>query len=575
MFLWKNVSISLFTSFFIFFLFVFSFFVLVVLLYDCGCYLVDWQLFCICGFDVCFSILVDWVSLSFSLVVYLISFSVIWFSYYYMLGDLYVFRFTWLVVLFVLSMIFLIFIPNLITLLIGWDGLGLISFCLVVYYQNFKSLVSGVLTVLMNRVGDVMILLSIGWLVSLGSWNCFFLDDFYLGFFVGLCLVFAGMTKSAQFPFCSWLPAAMAAPTPVSALVHSSTLVTAGVFLVIRFWDFIGSYWMVVVFLQMVSLFTMVLSGLSALFETDLKKIIALSTLSQLSVMLFAVSFGFSFLGLFHLYTHALFKALLFLCAGCLIHSFSHVQDLRHLGSCWSLAPCVMTFLNLANLALCGFPFFGGFYSKDMILESYLWGEMNFLFFVFVFLATSLTVAYSVRLSLFSSFGALKMCSFFSKGEEDYNFLVPLFVLGAGALFGGFFFYFFIFEAKCIFFFPSVSDKNFVFFVLFFGLVLGCFLFLLSFSVSEHFWKFKFMSSFGGSMWFLQILSTQGLLSYPFNYFFGNLYLLDRGYFEVLGGQGLLSKLSLGSVSFYFFSFKSVMVSSAFVFFAVFFFYFY
>lgn len=126
----------------------------------------------------------------------------------------------------------------------------------------------------------------------------------------------------------------MAAPTPVSALVHSSTLVTAGVFLIIRFWDFIEGYFFVVSFLKVIALVTIFLSGFSALFETDLKKIIALSTLSQLRVMLFAVSFGFSFLGLFHLYTHALFKALLFLCAGCLIHSFSHVQDLRHLGSC-------------------------------------------------------------------------------------------------------------------------------------------------------------------------------------------------------------------------------------------------
>lgn len=126
----------------------------------------------------------------------------------------------------------------------------------------------------------------------------------------------------------------MAAPTPVSALVHSSTLVTAGVFLVIRFWDFISLFEFSVFFLQLVCLFTIVLAGFSALFESDLKKIIALSTLSQLSVMLFAVSFGFSFLGLFHLYTHAIFKALLFLCAGCLIHSFCHVQDIRHLGSC-------------------------------------------------------------------------------------------------------------------------------------------------------------------------------------------------------------------------------------------------
>ena len=114
-----------------------------------------------------------------------------------------------------------------------------------------------------------------------------------------------------------------------------------------------------------------------------MKKVIALSTLSQLSVMLFAVSFGFSFLGLFHLYTHALFKALLFLCAGCLIHSFSHVQDLRHLGSCWRVSSFLIIFFNLANLALCGFPFLGGFFSKDAILERFLFSEISFFFFFF------------------------------------------------------------------------------------------------------------------------------------------------------------------------------------------------
>ena len=453
MFFWKLISVSLFSRFFLFFLFFFLYVCISYFLYINRCLLIDWQLFSVSGVDFDFSILVDWVSLSFSLVVCIISFSVIWFSFYYMGGDPYVSRFTWLVILFVMSIIFLIFIPNLITLLIGWDGLGLISFCLVVYYQNFKSLVSGVLTVLINRVGDVMILLRIGWFLAAGSWNYLFVDDFYLSGFVCLCLVLAGITKRAQFPFCRWLPAAMAAPTPVSALVHSSTLVTAGVYLIIRFWDLIFLVDSVVFFLQVISVLTIVLSGFRAIYETDLKKIIALSTLSQLRVMLFAISFGFSFLGLFHLYTHALFKALLFLCAGCLIHSFSHVQDLRYLGSCWRIIPCVIVFLNVANLALCGFPFFGGFYSKDMILETFLWTDFNFFFFFILFLATSFTVGYSVRLSLFVTFGSVKQCSFFVKGEEDFNFLLPLLILGFGALFGGFFFYRFIFEPKCFFFF--------------------------------------------------------------------------------------------------------------------------
>nr|YP_009051404.1 NADH dehydrogenase subunit 5 [Tetrastemma olgarum]AIH00392.1 NADH dehydrogenase subunit 5 [Tetrastemma olgarum] len=571
MFFWKGVNISLFTSFFLFFFFIFFCLSGCYVLYNGFCILIDWEVFSMVGVCFSFTVLVDWVSLSFSAVVCIISFSVVWFSFYYMSGDEYVVRFTWLVILFILSMIFLIYIPNLMTLLIGWDGLGLISFCLVVYYQNFKSLVSGVVTVLMNRIGDVMILLSIGWLLSVGSWSWLFISDFYLSFYVSLCLVLAGMTKSAQFPFCSWLPAAMAAPTPVSALVHSSTLVTAGVYLIIRFWGLILLMEEVVYLLQVVSIVTMVLSGFSALYETDLKKIIALSTLSQLSVMLFAVSFGFSFLGLFHLYTHALFKALLFLCAGCLIHSFSHVQDLRHLGSCWSLAPCVMVFLNLANLALCGFPFFGGFYSKDMILEMFLWENFNFFFFFVLFLATSFTVGYSVRLSLFSVFGFVKHFSLFVKGEEEVNFLFPLGVLGLGALFGGFFFYSSMFEPKCSFFFTSISDKNFVFFILLLGGFLGFFFFYIYVDF-RFFSVFKMLSAFGGSMWYLQFLSTQGVLYYFFFFSFFNLSFIDRGYFELMGGQGLSKFLGSFSFFFNFFSSKSVLVSSVFVLFFFFFF---
>ncbi len=568
------MSISIFTSFFLFFFFFVTFFFIIFFLYEGNSLLIDWQLLFFSRLEVNISFLIDWISISFSLVVFVISFRVIWFSYYYIFGDQYVARFTWLVNLFVMSIIFLIFIPRLVTLLIGWDGLGLISFCLVVYYQNFKSLVSGLLTVLINRVGDVMILLRIGWLISFGSWNFFFLDEFYLGFFVRLCLVLAGITKRAQFPFCSWLPAAMAAPTPVSALVHSSTLVTAGVYLIIRFWDFIRYYNYVVCFLQLASLFTIILSGFSAMFETDLKKIIALSTLRQLSVILFAISFGFNFLGLFHLYTHALFKALLFLCAGCLIHSFSHVQDLRHLGSCWRIAPCVIVFLNLANLALCGFPFFGGFYSKDIILETFLWGDYNFFFFFILFFATALTVGYRVRLTLFSSLGVAKINSFFTKGEEDVNFLVPLLVLGFGALFGGFLFYLFIFETECLFFFPRVINKNFIFFILGFGFFLGLRFFIFFSRFSSFSKSFKLVSLFGGSIWFLQPVSTQGSLFYPFFLSYWRLYFVDRGYIEYFGGQGLYKLISKFSLNLRLFSSKRVIISSVFIFFIIFFNYF-
>jgi len=175
------------------------------------------------------------------------------------------------------------------------------------------------------------------------------------------------MTKRAQIPFSAWLPAAMAAPTPVSALVHSSTLVTAGVYLLIRFSPALGGVEQRV--LLLLAGLTMFMAGLGANFETDLKKIIALSTLSQLGVIMGILALGYAKLAFFHLLAHALFKALLFMCAGSVIHSVGGTQDIRSIGGLIYSMPLSITSINLANLALCGTPFLAGFYSKDLILE--------------------------------------------------------------------------------------------------------------------------------------------------------------------------------------------------------------
>lgn len=203
---------------------------------------------------------------------------------------------------------------------------------LVIYYQNYKSLRGGILTVIMNRVGDVMILLSIGLLCKEGHYCYFYFSERTGVSLACIMLVVAGITKRAQIPFSRWLPAAMAAPTPVSALVHSSTLVTAGVFLLIRFFYYLNSFWWFQPFLLFVATITMLMAGVAANLENDLKKIVALSTLRQLGVMMAALGMGAWKLALFHLYTHAIFKALLFLCAGAFIHRLQHRQDLRLVG---------------------------------------------------------------------------------------------------------------------------------------------------------------------------------------------------------------------------------------------------
>lgn len=194
----------------------------------------------------------------------------------------------------------------------------------------------------------------------------------------------------------------MAAPTPVSALVHSSTLVTAGVYLLVRFERLLLNQRFIQYFLLIVSVLTLLMAGIAANFETDLKKVIALSTLRQLGVMLLRYSLGRVALTLFHLFTHALFKALLFLCAGIIIHSSGGVQDLRLLGIGAQQLPITRSCLNVANLSLCGMPFLRGFYSKDLILELSLGRSTSFLILALILVATGATAAYSVRLSLAS-----------------------------------------------------------------------------------------------------------------------------------------------------------------------------
>jgi NADH-ubiquinone oxidoreductase chain 5 len=194
----------------------------------------------------------------------------------------------------------------------------------------------------------------------------------------------------------------MAAPTPVSALVHSSTLVTAGVFLIIRFFPFLSQTALFQPILLFISVLTLLIAGIGANYENDLKKIIALSTLSQLGVIIIRLGINIVYLSLFHLYTHALFKALLFLCAGMIIHNNLNRQDIRRMGLISEQAPITVACLNIANLSLCGAPFLRGFYSKDLILELALTNPTNSVIVLLIFLATGITAAYSLRLSLCS-----------------------------------------------------------------------------------------------------------------------------------------------------------------------------
>lgn len=210
-----------------------------------------------------------------------------------------------------------------------------------------------------------------------------------------ICLVVACITKRAQIPFSVWLPLAIAAPTPVSSLVHSSTLVTSGVYLLIRFDRFIRVHFV----FEYLFIVTLLLSRIRACLENDLKKIIALSTLSQLSLIMVILIEGFADICFFHLLIHAIFKCLLFLCSGNIIHNYASNQDIRLIGVFVGCFPVLTRYLNISLIVLIGLPFLSAFYSKDYFLEIiYTNSFLNLFIMIVVYISVALTVAYSLRL---------------------------------------------------------------------------------------------------------------------------------------------------------------------------------
>nr|YP_010586518.1 NADH dehydrogenase subunit 5 [Pseudostenophylax fumosus]UZZ44319.1 NADH dehydrogenase subunit 5 [Pseudostenophylax fumosus] len=461
--------------------------------------------------DLVMVFLLDWKSTIFLSTVLFISGVVVLYSSSYMGADLNKVRFLLLVLLFVLSMILMIVSPNLISVLLGWDGLGLISYCLVIYYQNVKSYNAGMLTILSNRVGDAAILLSIAWMLNYGGWNFYLYLDYMnkdsLMMYIGVLVILAGMTKSAQVPFSAWLPAAMAAPTPVSALVHSSTLVTAGVYLLIRFSPLLEGT-LLFKSLMFIGVLTMFISGLGANFEYDLKKIIALSTLSQLGLMMCILGAGFSNLAFFHLLAHAFFKSLLFLCAGILIHSFGDMQDIRYMGNSVKFMPLTCGIFNVANMALCGLPFLAGFYSKDLILEVNLMTDLNILSFFLCYLSTGLTVCYSVRIFYWSFISEFNFLTLINLHDEDWKMVSGMIFLLMLSITGGAWLIWLIMPVMVVVVLPAYL-KLLVIGVISGGVVLGSLVSYLYLVFTSRF-QLKFLSFIGG-IWFLPHLVTYGI----------------------------------------------------------------
>nr|YP_010614735.1 NADH dehydrogenase subunit 5 [Dexia fulvifera]WAS35310.1 NADH dehydrogenase subunit 5 [Dexia fulvifera] len=509
---------------------------------------IEWELVSMNSLNIIMTFLFDWMSFIFMSFVLLISSLVILYSGEYMNMDYKINRFIILVLMFVSSMMLLIISPNLISILLGWDGLGLVSYCLVIYFQNIKSYNAGMLTALSNRIGDVFLLLSISWMLNYGSWNYLFYLEFMKNYsetlILSFMIVLAGMTKSAQIPFSSWLPAAMAAPTPVSALVHSSTLVTAGVYLLIRF-NILLNYYYLGNLLLLFSGLTMFMSGLGANFEFDLKKIIALSTLSQLGLMMSILAMGYYKLAFFHLLTHALFKALLFMCAGVIIHNMNNMQDIRLMGGLSFMMPLSSSCFNVANLALCGMPFLAGFYSKDLILEMVSFSYMNLFMFILFFFSTGLTVSYSFRLIYYTMISDLHVFSLNFLNDEGWLMLKSMMGLLVMSIFGGSMLSWLIFSTPVLLVIPKYL-KLLTLIVCFIGGLMGYFISNISLFFFNKSMSIYQVSYFLGSMWFMPYISTYWIINYPL--FIGQLMMkFDQGWSEYVGGYKLYYLLSKNS----------------------------
>ena len=412
--------------------------------------------------NVNWSIKIDALSSVMLVVVTLISSLVHIYSIGYMSHDPHKPRFMAYLSLFTFAMLTLVTSDNFLQLFFGWEGVGLCSYFLIgFWFKKDSANAAAIKAFIVNRVGDFGFALGIFlifYLFGTVNYNEVFLlipktldqDIYFLGInlksidLICILLFMGAMGKSAQFLLHTWLPDAMEGPIPVSALIHAATMVTAGVFLVVRCSPIFEYSQIALNIICIVGMTTAFFAATVALVQNDIKKIIAYSTCSQLGYMFFAAGIGAYNVAIFHLFTHAFFKALLFLGAGSVIHSLNNEQDIRKMGGIWRKLPYSWGLMIIGTLALTGFPFFSGFYSKEAIIEfAYLKGNTLGYYVVVIGIFTALlTAIYSWRLVFKTFHGTYenKELKINSIHESPYVMLVPLIVLAIGSIFAGFFF---------------------------------------------------------------------------------------------------------------------------------------
>ena len=414
-------------------------------------------------FSVSWSIRYDMLTSVMIIVITTVSAMVHIYSIGYMAHDKSKPRFMSYLSLFTFSMLMLVTADNLIQLFFGWEGVGLASYLLIGFWYHKESAHTAAMKAfIVNRVGDFGFILGIIAIYSIFG-SVYFDDIFhaaplmkdlkvsFFGYYIpaieliSILLFVGAMGKSAQIGLHTWLPDAMEGPTPVSALIHAATMVTAGVFLVCRMSPLIEYAPLTLEIITFVGAFTAIFAATIGLTQFDIKRVIAYSTCSQLGYMFFAAGVSAYPAAMFHLTTHAFFKALLFLGAGSVIHALSNEQDMRKMGGIWKKIPVTYGLMWIGSLALAGVPFFAGYYSKDLILEAAWASKSTFGTTAFWLgsIAAFMTAFYSWRLIILTFHGKPRFTEEVGLKihESPFVMLFPLFILAIGAIFSGYIFY--------------------------------------------------------------------------------------------------------------------------------------
>lgn len=366
-------------------------------------------------------------------------------------------RFFSYIALFTFSMILLVISNNLVQLFIGWEGVGLVSYLLIgFFYKKQSAIKANLKAFLVNRIGDMFFILGIVMVYAAFDsfdYKTIFLNlnkinlenlETYFGLsyidFSCLFLFIGAMAKSAQIPLHVWLPDSMEGPTPISALIHAATMVTAGIFMVGRLSPLYALTEFTADFILLVGASTALFIGAIAIFENDIKKVIAYSTISQLGYMVAALGINAYTVSFFHLYTHAFFKALLFLCAGSIIMSLHHNQDIRKMGGLKSKLPITYVSFMIGTLCIIGFPLTSGFFSKDLLLEVMLYekSSISFVAYLMLLLAALVTTIYSLRLLFLVFYNKYRDKDFENIREQSKIITLPLIILSVLSIISGY-----------------------------------------------------------------------------------------------------------------------------------------